>query len=90
VIALELGKVAAEAEVAEATAGEFEQLVSRLGPRDAAAELRERAQRAPRRVGVRLLLCHFVAGSDAVSAEPLTCMSQGDINRRPSCGIRAM
>ena len=69
-ITLELGEVASEPEVAEAAAGDVEQLVSRFGPRDAAAQLRERAQRAPRRVGVSLLRLHFVAGSDCADSGP--------------------
>ena len=59
-VTLELREVASEPEVAEAPAGDVEQLVSRFGARDAAAQLREGAQRATRRVGVRLLGLHPV------------------------------
>ena len=89
-IPLELGEIASEPEVAEAAAGQLEQLVPQLCPRDAPAQLGQRAQRSPRRVGVNLLQLHFVAGSDAPPAEPMTRLSQATINGCPSWGVRVV
>src|SRR5580700_8121998 len=57
-IAFELGQIAAETEFAQTAAGELEQLITRSGSRDAAAQRRERSERASRRVRVRILLWH--------------------------------
>ena len=81
-VTLELGEVAPESEVAQAPAGELEQLVPRLGSRDAATQLGERAQRAPRRVRAETSPVASRRGSAAPSADPMTSMSQGTINRR--------
>jgi hypothetical protein len=86
-VTIELGEVAAKPEVAQTSPGELEQLIACLGAGHAPAQLRERSQRTARRVRVRVLLLHLVAGSDAPAADPMTSLSQGVINRRPACGI---
>src|ERR1035441_5053236 len=70
-VPVELGEVAAEPEIAEASTGQLEQLIPRLSSGDAAAQLRKRAQRTPRRIAMKLLGLHSVAGSDAPAAVPM-------------------